>query len=195
MDQPFDPSVLVDGDLRLRLPTSDDVTAITALCQDPDIQRWTRIPSPYTEDDARGFVAAANLGVADGTAIHLLVVPVDDPATILGAVGVSLDPADFSGEVGYWLGRDARGRGIATRAARMICRVAFEQLGARYLLLTCAEGNAASNAIASRLGFALEGVLREAMIDGPSGERSAPRCDANLWGLRPGELTEDPGPR
>jgi hypothetical protein len=33
------------------------------------------------------------------------------------------------------------------------------------------------------------------MIDGPSGERSAPRCDANLWGLRPGELTEDPGPR
>jgi RimJ/RimL family protein N-acetyltransferase len=187
-------SDLVDGDLRLRAPTDDDVAAITAACQDPDIQRWTRVPSPYREQDARFFVEeVSRTSLAKGSGVHLLAVPTgpagEPGGELFGAVGFSIDRADFSGEFGYWLAAAARGRGVATRAGRLLCRFAFEGVGLGYLGLVAAAGNAASNAVARRLGFTHEGTLRDAMIDGPSGDPSAPRCDANWWGLRPGELT------
>jgi RimJ/RimL family protein N-acetyltransferase len=185
---------LVDGDLRLRAPTDDDVAAITAACQDPDIQRWTRVPSPYREQDARFFVEeVSRTSLAKGSGVHLLAVPTgpagEPGGELFGAVGFSIDRADFSGEFGYWLAAAARGRGVATRAGRLLCRFAFEGVGLGYLGLVAAAGNAASNAVARRLGFTHEGTLRDAMIDGPSGDPAAPRCDANWWGLRPGELT------
>jgi RimJ/RimL family protein N-acetyltransferase len=184
---------LADGDLRLRLPAPEDVGAITASCQDPEIQRWTRVPSPYREEDARGYVEFARTSLERGTGVILLAVPIGPDGTpggkVLGAIGLSLDRADFSGELGYWVAPDARRRGVAVRGCRRLCRFGFEELGLGYVALLAAVGNEGSNAVARRLGFSHEGTLRAAMIDGPSGDRSAPRCDANWWGIRPGELT------
>jgi RimJ/RimL family protein N-acetyltransferase len=190
----IEPPVLVDGDLRLRPPVAADVAAITAACQDREVQRWTRIPSPYREEDARHFVTeVAEKGLGTGAGVHLLAVPSgprgEPGGELFGVVGIGVDRADFSGELGYWLAPAGRGRGYATRGGRLLCRFAFEELGLGYLGLLAAVGNAGSNAVARRLGFAHEGTLRSAMIDGPSGDRSAARCDANWWGLRPGELT------
>lgn len=183
---------LVDGDLRLRLPTNDDVPAITRHCQDPEIQRWTRVPSPYREGDARGYVDFARGARERGTGAILLAVPVGGEGapggTVWGAIGLTIDRADFSGELGYWIAADARRRGVATRGGRLLCRFGLEGLELGYIGLLAAAGNDGSNALARRLGFTHEGTLRDAMIDGPSGDRSAPRCDANWWGLRPGEL-------
>jgi RimJ/RimL family protein N-acetyltransferase len=184
---------LVDGDLRLRTPTVEDVPAITAACQDPEVQRWTRIPSPYEEEHAQHWVDDwCRGGLERGTGVHLVVVPAGDDGgpggRILGAVGLDIDASDFSGSIGYWVVPAARGRGVATRSSRLLCRFAFDVLDLGYLGLVAAAGNAASNAVARRLGFSHEGTLRDATIDGPSGDRSAPRCDVNWWGLRPGEL-------
>jgi RimJ/RimL family protein N-acetyltransferase len=190
---PIELPALTDGGLRLRLPTVDDVPEIVRICRDADVQRWTRVPSPYEASDARDWVAVCRRGLERGNEVHLVAVPpgvAGEPgATILGAVGVSVDAADFSGEFGYWVAPEARRRGVATRAGRLLCRFAFERLRLGYLGLVAATGNEGSNAVARRLGFTLEGTLRSAMIDGPSGDPTAPRCDANWWGLRPGELT------
>jgi RimJ/RimL family protein N-acetyltransferase len=185
---------LTDGALRLRPATLDDVPAIASICRDPAIQRWTRVPSPYTEQDARDYVEQlVRAGLERGTGVHLLVVPVgedgDPGGTVLGAVGFGIDQADLAGVVGYWLAPEARGRGIATRGTRLVCRFAFEGLGLGYLGLNAAVENAASNAVARRLGFTLEGTMRSSFVDGPTGDPTAPRADANRWGLRPGELT------
>src|SRR5699024_791987 len=48
--------------LVLSAPTSEDVPAITAACQDAEIQRWTTIPSPYERRDAEGFIEIVNDG-------------------------------------------------------------------------------------------------------------------------------------
>jgi RimJ/RimL family protein N-acetyltransferase len=176
---------LTDGELRLRLPTDDDVDWITSVCQDPDIQRFTRVPSPYTTADAQHFVQLAADAWGAGTGVHLLVVEGDER---LGAAGVELDRPDLSAEVGYWLAPGARGRGVATRATRLLCRFAFEHLGACRVGLMAAATNPGSNAVARRLGFTHEATLRQAMVDGPSGDPEAPRCDAMVWGLLPGEL-------
>jgi Acetyltransferase (GNAT) domain len=50
---------LTDGVVALRPRTEDDIPAITEACQDPEIARWTPVPSPYTEDDPREFLRAA----------------------------------------------------------------------------------------------------------------------------------------
>jgi RimJ/RimL family protein N-acetyltransferase len=180
---------LVEGELRLRPPRLDDVPAITRICRDPDIERFTRVPSPYTDDDARHFVASAGTALADGSGAHLLAVDTDDHDRVLGAVGLSVDVRDWSGELGYWVAPEARRRQVATRASRLLLRFGFDELELGYVMLWAAATNAGSNGVARALGFTHEGSCRQAMLDGPTGDRSAPRGDANLWGLRPGEVT------
>ena len=51
-----DPS-LKDDTIALRPWSMEDVPAITAICQDAEIPRWTTVPTPYTEDNAREFVS------------------------------------------------------------------------------------------------------------------------------------------
>jgi RimJ/RimL family protein N-acetyltransferase len=178
---------LVDGELRLRPPTGRDVPEITRICRDPEIERWTRVPSPYTEADARGYVEAAARALADGDGVLLLAVDREDDR-VLGAVGLSVDVRDWSGELGYWVAPEARGHGVATCGCRLLLRFGFEHLELGYVMLWAAADNAGSNAVARRLGFTHEGTSHAAMLDGPTGDRSSPRGDAHLWGLRPGEL-------
>ena len=172
--------------LRLRVPTEGDVLRITEICQDAEVQRFTRVPSPYTEEHARAFVAFAAAGVADATGLHLVVT--DDADLVLGAVGIGIDRRDASGEIGYWVAPEARRRGVAVAGCRTLLTHAFDVLGLGYVALWAAAENPASNGVARRLGFTHEGTARRAMLLGPTGDWSAPRGDANLWGLRPGEL-------
>jgi hypothetical protein len=65
---------LRDGDLVLRPKRIEDAEAITAACQDPEIPRWTFVPSPYTLDDARAFLRSSADEAAAGKAVNLLAV-------------------------------------------------------------------------------------------------------------------------
>ena len=53
-----------------------------------------------------------------------------------------------------------QGKGIVTRAARAVVDYSFNELGLNRVEIHCAEGNRKSRAIAERLGFRQEGVLR-----------------------------------
>ncbi len=182
---------LADAGLRLRPPADADVPRITAICRDVEVQRWTRVPSPYTEDDARAFVRFAADAWRGASGLHLLAVEPDGTADrVLGAVGLTIDQRDVTGEIGYWVAPDARRRGVATRSCRLLLRFGLEDLGLAYVALWAGADNAASNAVARSLGFTHEGACRDAMLIGPTGDPAAGvRGDANLWGLRPGELT------
>ena len=62
--------------------------------------------------------------------------------------------------IGYWLVPAARGRGVATRAVRLLARWAFDALGVARLELTCGPDNVASQRVAERCGFTCEGLMR-----------------------------------
>jgi hypothetical protein len=47
---------LEDGEIALRPVGEGDIRDTVAACQDPEIPRWTRVPSPYTEEHARIFL-------------------------------------------------------------------------------------------------------------------------------------------
>jgi RimJ/RimL family protein N-acetyltransferase len=62
--------------------------------------------------------------------------------------------------VGYWLAREARGQGNATRALRLICDWGFRSLGLERIGVGAATGNLASQRVAERAGFTREALLR-----------------------------------
>ena len=63
-------------------------------------------------------------------------------------------------EIGYWLRRDAEGCGYMTEAVTLLCGLAFDTLGAQRVFIRCAAPNTRSAAVPRRLGFVLEGTLR-----------------------------------
>ena len=176
------------GPARLRVGTDADVDAITRVCRDPETQRWTRVPSPYERHHAQEFVEAQWRGAeAPWEGLALTIADLDSDA-LLGAVGLDVDAAERSADLGFWVAPEARGRGVATAAARRMCALGFERLDLARISMHAAVGNEASNRVAHRLGFRHEGVLRAAHIAGPSGDPDAPRMDMHAYGLLPGEL-------
>lgn len=69
-------------------------------------------------------------------------------------------------EIGYWIASGFQGRGIVTEACRAVIDHAFREWELHRVEIHCATGNDKSCAIAKRLGFQLEGVLREAQLVG-----------------------------
>lgn len=147
---------LVDDTILLRPFTDEDVPRLAAALQDdPDIDRWTRIPFPYTERDAREFLATTEeraFAVCDAGSGELL-----------GGIGAREHDGDVV-EVGYWVRAEARGAGVATRALRLITRWAIEELGAARVQLFTDPANVASQRVAEKAGFQREGTLRSHVV-------------------------------
>lgn len=77
------------------------------------------------------------------------------------------DAVNRSANIGYFIAGDLQGRGLATRAVGAVLEWAFEVLQLHRIGLRCAAMNTASAALAHRLGFTLEGRLRDCeLIDG-----------------------------
>jgi RimJ/RimL family protein N-acetyltransferase len=154
---------LVDGLTALRPWRDSDLGALVLACRDPEIVRWTRVPEDYSEPDARVYLLQRYDAVMAGTTAPFAIVASDGDA-LLGSISLMrLDWDHRRGEVGYWLAREARGQGHATRGVRLICDWAFESLGVERIDLLAATENAASQRVAERSGFAREATLRSYM--------------------------------
>ena len=64
--------------------------------------------------------------------------------------------------LGYWLARDAQGRGLITRGVAAMLDHAFGPWRLHRVEIRAAPDNARSRAVPERLGFTLEGRLRDA---------------------------------
>jgi RimJ/RimL family protein N-acetyltransferase len=148
---------LRDGDIALRPWRPEDVPAIVRACQDPEIPRWTLVPAPYTEDDARLWLAAQSAARRGGRRVELAIVGDDDE--LLGSIAIARSIDARAGEVGYWVAREARRRGVATRAVRLVSEWAFAELGIERVELLAEPDNVASQGVAEAAGFARERFL------------------------------------
>lgn len=181
MDSPVGPVELSGGGLLLRLPRGGDVDEVTRACQDPELQRWIPVPVPYERAHAVEFVSSrADRWAAEDGEMTLAITDAAD-GTLLGMVGLHARDASMR-EIGYWVTPGARGRGVMTEAARMVCRFGFDVLGLARIEWLAAVGNQASWRVAEKVGFRREGTLRAGLLH--RGER----LDAWVGGLLPGDL-------
>lgn len=172
----------------LRRPTLDDVDRLTEICQDPEIQRFTRVPIPYSTVDAERFVERADRMWNAGHPGWLVL---DVDREVAGSVGlVALDLEDGWGEVAYWTAPEHRRRGLTTDAVRGLCRWGFREQGLARLQLETAAGNDGSARVARRAGFRQEGIRRSAAVLRAVDGRPEVRADMMMWGLLPGELLD-----
>lgn len=152
---PMEPYELTDGVVLLRVPGPADVDRVAELCQDPAIQEWTTVPSPYARADAEGFLTGpVRDGWARGTQWNW---SVREPGTglLVGMVGLARRD-DGAAELGYWLAPDARGRGLMGRAVALVVATAFGRLGLDRLTWRAFVGNGPSRRVAERAGFRIE---------------------------------------
>ncbi|MFL5781940.1 MAG: GNAT family N-acetyltransferase [Thermoleophilaceae bacterium] len=175
-------AALADDVVALREWRASDAGALVLALNDPDIARWTRVPSPYTREDAEEFLAQREVRLAQGEALTLAIASAasDEP---LGSIALKVtSPENARGELGYLVFPAARGRGLGPRAVRLLARHAFEEAGLQRVEILTATGNAASQRVAEKAGFTREGLLRS-YFDG-RGQRD----DMVIWSLLPGEL-------
>jgi RimJ/RimL family protein N-acetyltransferase len=162
---------LIDGPTALRPWRDTDIAELVAACQDPEIVRWTRVPSHYGESDARVYLMQRYDAVHAGATAPFAIVSAPD-GPLLGSISLMRFAWEHArGEVGYWLARGARGRGHAVRAVRLICSWGFGELALDRIDLLAATGNLASQTVAHRAGFTREAVLRSYMRGSGEDER------------------------
>ena len=177
---------LADEVVALRPWRADDAPAVAAAIDgDPEIAAWLdEVPQPYGLDDAHEYIAACTRGWAEGAGAFFAVV---DPAdgTLLGSLGLRLAglPQGVA-EVGYWIAREARGRGVASHAVRLAARWILGEVGIERLQLRADTLNVSSQRVAEKAGFTREGVLRSMHYN----PRQGRRVDFVLFSLLPGEL-------
>ncbi len=143
--------------LKLRPYSDADVAELLPLIGTREVAATTlRIPHPYTEQDARAFLALAQ----EPDKIWLAITLRSDGLQI-GGVGLRLDRQHHHAELGYWLGVPYWGQGYATEAAREMLRYGFEDLGLHRIFASHFKHNPASGRILVKLGMRHEGCQRE----------------------------------
>ena len=142
--------------LFLRPPQERDVEALLVQINDPDIARMTTgIPHPYTLDHARAFITLAEHADPDR---DLPLIIEHRQKGVAGVVGLHRREAPFA-ELGYWLGRDFWGQGLATEAGLALVQWAEEAKGRRALISGHFADNPASGRVLEKLGFLYTGEV------------------------------------
>ncbi|WP_037907212.1 GNAT family N-acetyltransferase [Actinacidiphila yeochonensis] len=161
------PPTLTTARLVLRPLGPQDADAVHLACQDPDIPRWTSVPHPYTREMAEDFVSErCPAGWRDDTVYNFGLFTPD--GALVGSMGLvrlqHLDAAQRQAELGYWTAKEWRGRGLTAEAGRAVCAWAFDELGVERLEWFAEAGNEGSRAVALRIGFVMEGVVRAKIV-------------------------------
>lgn len=145
--------------LGLRLLTDEDVPALFALGQDPEVVRWFSWGPYRSPDEPRAYIAAQEGRRERGEQLDLLVVShADGP---IGVIGLSeYVRRDRRAIVGTWLGRHWWGTGANAEAKRLLFALAFGPMALERIGAYCDPANARSVAALQRLGFEREGLLR-----------------------------------
>ncbi|MEU3714388.1 GNAT family N-acetyltransferase [Streptomyces catenulae] len=182
------PVTLTTERLLLRPFRPSDAPAVHTACQDPDIPRWTSVPSPYTVRDAEHFTGVFSPQGWRADSDLSFAVLTRDAETLVGAVGLvrleRLRTPERQAELGYWTAREQRGKGYTAEAAAAVVRWAFCELGVERLEWRAEAGNHGSWAVARRTGFHREGTLRGELV------RGGTRRDVWIGSLLPSDLPD-----
>lgn len=175
---------LSDGFIALRMLRTTDITLLHENLADEAVRAYMSIPLDQTIDGTARYVTTRAKAMEEGADASFAVTDALS-GELLGTIGVERscdDPAIAS--IGYWLFASARGRGVATRAVRVLTAWAFTALDLARLQITVHERNLASQRVAEKNGYLRECVMRSIA------EQHGRRVDLIMFA----RLADDPEP-
>ena len=147
-----------DGEVRLEPLGSAHLEGLAELGRDPDVQRFTYVPSPWVEGFERRWLERYDQ--PDGERAGFAIVDEVSGEFLGMAALVRVDSAAREAEAGYIVAPAARGRGVAVRALRLLTDWSLQELELERVELRIEVENEPSIRVAERAGYVREGVLR-----------------------------------
>jgi len=142
--------------LMLRPVHKRDASRFVKLCSDILIARNTaRVPHPYGIKDAEKFVRFAEEAFASDKEYPFAVCRNDE---IVACAGVAPKGGGVF-ELGYWVGADYRGEGLATEAAAAVAHFAVHKRKAREIVAGYFTDNPASGRVLEKIGLTPTGEI------------------------------------
>jgi ribosomal-protein-serine acetyltransferase len=123
-----------------------------------ELAKWLSWAQEPNARDTRAYIARVHDSEQDGRRLQRAIVCRE---AIVGDVGLFIERENATAAIGYWLDLEHRRRGVMTAAVRELARHGFRELALHRIEIRTDVLNTASRAVAERLGFQLEGVLRE----------------------------------
>lgn len=141
----------------------------------------------YSLDSARDFISHSRQAIAAKEGLPLGIFRDND---LIGSAGfVNFEWQTRRAEIGYWIDKNEEGKGIVSQACRLLLEYAFGDLRLNRVEIRCSTLNKRSAAVPTRLGFQLEGVLRQSeWRDGQLHDFAVYGLLANEWRGRPRNL-------
>ena len=143
----FDIPRLSDSTLLLRPHTAADLDAVYARCLDPLTIKWTTVPLGYTREMAQEY-----LDVISAPQDNAVSWALDAGGSYAGTIDLRFQGAN-SGNLGFVTSPEFRGRGLMSRAVRLVLGHAFDELGWDVVTWSANAGNAGSYKTVWRCGF------------------------------------------
>jgi RimJ/RimL family protein N-acetyltransferase len=163
--------------LLLRPGWIEDAPEVTArIAEEAIVRNLARAPWPYREADALAWLSEP---VAPLYPRFLLTLPGNGRGAVIGACG--LQEAEAGAELGYWIGRDWWGQGLATEAVHAVLAIA-RMLGHTRLYARHAIDNPASGRVLCKAGFRSTGIVGPCTSAGRGAAVPAPEYVAELMG-------------
>ena len=166
--------------VRLELLTDTYVEDLERLAADPEVQRNTYVPEPPPPGFGCTWLEAYEKAREAGTREGFAILDAETDVFLGLAAAVHLDEDAGEAELGYILAPEARGRGTATEALRLLTAWAFDR-GLVRLELRIAHDNERSVRVAERCGYQREGLLRSVHF------KSGRRTDLLIYSRLPGD--------
>jgi len=150
-------TILRTEHLLLRPFREDDVDAALSYRDDEEFSRFLpHIPQPFTRRDAEEFVATNMSEPWDRAPTFAVVLD----GTVIGTVNLQVESATRSAMLGYAIGREHWGQGVATEAARAVVAWGFRTFDLVRVWASTDARNVRSQRVMEKVGMRREDVRR-----------------------------------
>jgi ribosomal-protein-serine acetyltransferase len=187
---PIAPPTLTDGVVMVRPWQRRDAPALFEAARESiaTVGAWLPwLDETYKFEDAEIWTIMSDAHWHGGLEYRFAIFEAGAHGRLLGGVGLNqINRPHRVGNLGYWVRASATGRGVATRAARLVARFGLTTAELGRIEILTATDNLASQRVADKIGATFEGVLRERLLT--RGER----VPARLYSLIGRDVRESP---
>ena len=159
---------LVDGDILVRpLELTDEQSLFEAVRESiPEVSPWLSwCHENYSIEETREFLESRVEKSQGDEWYSFGVFDRSNGERFLGGVGLNfINRVHQFGNLGYWVRTSAAGKGVASKASRLVARFGFEKLGLHRIEIVAAVSNIGSQRVAENIGAVREGVLRKRLL-------------------------------